>query len=77
MNDVYDVWLRFTIWSRIGRWFGYNPDGIVMKVATDPEKRADVEKVLIPLAKKHHIPLRVMGTTPWRQARDELKRLKK
>lgn len=75
VNDVYDVWLRFTIPSRIGRWLGHDPDGIVMKVATDPEKRWEVEKALIPLAEKHQLPLRVIGATSLRQARDELRRL--
>lgn len=65
------MWLRFTVLARLGRFFGFDTTDITMKVATDPEKRREVEKVLDGIAKKYNIPLRVMGTTLLRAARYE------
>lgn len=76
VNDITYVWLRFTLLSRIGRGLGYDSDAIVMKVATDPEKRAEVEEALMSLAKQHNIPLSVRGATLWREAQYQLQRFK-
>jgi hypothetical protein len=72
VNDIDDVWLRFKPLARLLRWFSIDAKGIAMKVSLDPDARQKNQLTLQQIATKYNIPLRIVGTTLLRSARQEV-----